>query len=91
LLTLTIDTNKKYPRIILLSNLLTWSGRRYHIPISCNINEFTNRIPAPNYGNLYKLENKFYSCSIICKLEMFIISVGLLYGGSGFDFQDMFK
>lgn len=74
-----------------MSTILTWAGRKYHVPINGNINEFLSRVPLPSEGLLYKLENKFYSCSLLYRGKLCCISVGVIYGGKGFDFEDILK
>lgn len=78
------------PRIVVVSSLQTWNGRRYHVPISTSVNEFTSRIPTHQSINLYKLENKFHNCMLQKRIQIHIVSLGLLYGGKGFDLNEIF-
>lgn len=81
----------KSPKIILISSLLTWGGRKYHVPIGGTTNEFLARVPVPSEVELYKLENKFHACFTQTGVRMTIVGVGLLYGGNGYDFHEVFK
>lgn len=79
------------PRIILLSKLLSWGGRKYKVPVGCSISEFNARNPYLTEDALYKVENKFQTCAARTKLDMCIVGVGLIYGAEGYDFHDVCK
>jgi hypothetical protein len=75
----------------MMSSLISWSGKHYHVPVGGSISEFTSRVPAPTETALYKLENEFYTCASLTGLPMCLVGVGLLYGGHGYDFHNLFK
>jgi len=79
------------PRVILLSRLLSWGGKKYKVPIGTSISEFNARNPYLTEEGLYKVENKFQTCAALTKMEMCIVGVGMIYGSSGFDFKDLCK
>jgi hypothetical protein len=79
------------PRIVVVSSLLTWAGRRYEGPIS-NINEeFCNRRPIAGAEDAWKTENCLWNIASKTKTEVLIVGTGLLYGLAGFDFAQLFR
>lgn len=79
------------PKIIMLSNLLSWNGKRYHVPVSSSASEFTSRVPSPRETEVYRVENKFHSCASTTGMPMVLVGIGLVYGGHGFDFHNLFQ
>jgi hypothetical protein len=90
---LTASTNCliKRPRIILLSKLLSWGGKKYKVPIGSSISEFNARNPYLTEEALYKVENRFQTVAALTKLDMCIVGIGLIYGAQGFDFAPLCK
>jgi hypothetical protein len=79
------------PRVVLLSRLLSWGGKKYKVPIGSSISEFNARNPYLTEDGLYKVENKFQTCAAITQMDMCIVGVGMMYGAGGFDFKDLCK
>ena len=79
------------PKIIMITSLLSWSGRRYHVPVGTSVSEFTSRVPSARETDVYRIENMFHSCQSVTGLKMSLIGAGLVYGGCGFDFQQLFQ
>ena len=74
-----------FPRVILLSSLLTWEGCSSGI-------EASKRTPASFLGTqILKVENHLMSVAKKRGHSVFVIGVGLLYGGSGYDFGEYFQ
>lgn len=85
------DYITRRPRVILLSRLLSWGGKKYKVPIGTSISEFNARNAYLTEDALYKVENKFQTCAALTKMDMCIVGMGMIYGSSGFDFKDLCK
>eukprot|EP01041_Mallomonas_annulata_P000289 gene289-523_t len=79
------------PRIILLSTLLTWAGKNYDMPIEGSYADFKSRVPAISAVEAYMIENRFYDMVTSTGADACILSMGLLYGGPGFDFEELLR
>jgi len=83
------------PRFILISTLMTWDGNNNNttttINIANNTNEFDQRIPNTSYMNEYYAENILWKMSKLTKCEVIIVGTGLLYGGNGYDYENIMK
>lgn len=82
------------PKIVLLSTLLTWSGKKYAQAIEDYTSEFIKRIPLLDTLDIYATENTAFEFARNCPNcagKLYILSVGLLYGRTGYDFQDSFR
>lgn len=77
------------PRMILISTLLTWGG--VTVNTSDASNQFKQRTSCIGNHCQFELENIFWTMSSATKAEAFIIGMGMLYGGSGFDFGSFFR
>jgi hypothetical protein len=75
----------------MLTSLLSWNGKSYRVPVSTSLSEFTSRVPSARDTEVYRVENKFHSCASITGMQMVLVGVGLVYGGHGFDFHNLFK
>lgn len=79
------------PRVLLLSSLMTWAGKKQNEGvIDGNFTNFNSRVPAVCASDQYLLENKFAHMVSSTKMDGCIVGLGLLYGGEGLDFQDMY-
>jgi hypothetical protein len=81
----------RMPRVIMMTSFLSWSGKRYHVPVGGSLSEFTSRAPHPKETEVYKIENKFHTCSTQVGMEGCLVGTGLIYGGKGFDMHNLFK
>lgn len=79
------------PRIVVLSSLTTWCGKKYVEPISNLTSAFENRVPLLGSYELYDLENALSAAATSNGVELFIVGIGLLYGGNGADLLEIFK
>ena len=89
------------PRVIFMSSIETWAGSKKSGSLEITDSSsrtFYSRLPVTGEYALYGQENKIASLMLQEKLpglEVCIVSVGLLYGGSGGDmeliFQDMWR
>lgn len=79
------------PRIVLLSSLLTWAGKRYTNVITDAASEFCSRRPIAASEEVWKTENAVWNIASKTKTEVIIIGFGLLYGKGGFDFAGLFR
>jgi hypothetical protein len=77
------------PRMILMSTLLTWGG--VNVNISDASSQFKQRTSCIGNHCQFELENNFWAMSNSFKAEVFIIGMGMLYGGSGWDFGSFFR
>jgi hypothetical protein len=80
----------KYFRIIALSTILTWTGKSYDLQIASPDNEFLNRVPHTSASTAYLTENELFSFAKKSKAKITILSLGLVYGQCGYDFQEFF-
>ncbi len=76
-----------------MSTLLTWAGKTYSadIPDSALDVEFKKRVPIAGVYDEFMLENSLFAFGKQFQAQLTIFSVGLVYGGNGYDFKDMFK
>ena len=87
--TSTNQSNNR-PRIVVISNFMTWTGCENYGILESSNESFQSRISSRGYSEQYDLENMLYSMRnrhhdvcVICK--------GLIYGNCGYDFYDMFR
>jgi hypothetical protein len=79
-------------RLIVVSTLLTWSGCWPKESRSDASRIFFSRTPATCAVDSYLLENRLWESSLaLCNLQLSLISVGLLHGENGWDFEEYFK
>ena len=76
----------KKPRIIFISSILTWCGKSSSITIRDADEEFSKRQPCIGYLEEFVSENKIFAIRQR-GFDACIIGRGLLYGGSGLDFE----
>ena len=88
-----------------LSSLLTWAGKSFHQfdeVNECDPNQqqiignslevlFRKREPLPGSHDLYSFENKLMSAAAAASADVTVVGLGLIYGGKGYDFEDIFR
>ena len=85
----------KFPKLVVLSTLLTWAGcGNGGTGIIGKYTDFENRFrhrsPAMGCANLHAAENTLYSMR--CRgHNVSLIGIGLVYGNCGFDFENIFR
>lgn len=80
---------RTFPKLVVLSTLLTWAGRGGQLHQS-GADGFASRVPALGYANTHATENTLYSM-YVQSYDVNIIGVGLVYGKGGFDFEKIFR
>ena len=82
----------KLPRLIVLSNFLTWSGKDYgqNILDYEDTTIFLERKPARGHIAQFQLENTMFSLHKR-GYDICLVPIGLLYGGMGGHFKKLFK
>lgn len=83
--------NYRRPRVILLSSFFTWAGGKHEHKIAGSWNDFKARVPVIGAAEEYLLENGFYDMLTSTGADACIVGLGLVYGGSGFDMEDLFR
>jgi hypothetical protein len=84
-------SNIKIAKLIILSTFLTWAGKAYTYQLErYNTTEFFNRVPIASAFQTFSLENQVVSL-LSQKIHLYLVHIGLLYGGKGFDFEDIFR
>lgn len=78
------------PRIILLSSILTWGGVSIS-NVTDTTKDFSLRKPFSWCFNEYLDENGLWETVKSVGSELFVISSGLVYGNSGYDFDAIFN
>lgn len=76
------------PKLVVLSSLLTWAGGSRGQRIQGVL--FSNRVPTIGCANMYSLENALFDMYQTGH-DINVIGIGLVYGNSGFDFEDIFR
>lgn len=71
------------PRTILISSLAT-SAR-----FDAGSYDAHNVQPHPSTYLMYKVENYFWQIALLYSLSLHVLSVGLIYGGEGYDFKSI--
>lgn len=82
------------PKLILITSLLTWCGETQHRSISDASGDFCSRKPLHCTLKAYGLENTLWniaSDSQEVNNITYFIGTGLLYGGSGWDFESALR
>ncbi len=80
------------PRLVVLSNFLTWSGKEYdgNMLDADDSTSFLERIPTRGLISQYQLENTLFSLHKkghdIC-----LVPLGMFYGDTGGHFNELFK
>jgi hypothetical protein len=78
------------PKIILLTSLLTWCGETSHRAVTNLDRDFCSRVPLQCSMKAYGLENTLWNIASDVMEEnnkTYFVGTGLLYGGSGWDFE----
>lgn len=78
------------PKIILLTSLLTWCGESSHRTVDNLDRSFCSRVPLQCAMKAYGLENTLWNIASDVMEEnnkTYFVGTGLLYGGSGWDFD----
>lgn len=78
------------PKLILLTSLLTWCGETSHRTVNNLDRDFCTRIPLQCAMKAYGLENTLWNIASDDMEEnnkTYFVGTGLLYGGSGWDFE----
>ena len=78
------------PKIILLTSLLTWCGETSHRTVTNLDSDFCSRVPLQCAVKSYGLENTLWNIASDVMEEnnkTYFVGTGLLYGGSGWDFE----
>eukprot|EP00607_Mallomonas_marina_P008866 CAMPEP_0182424328 /NCGR_PEP_ID=MMETSP1167-20130531/10529_1 /TAXON_ID=2988 /ORGANISM="Mallomonas Sp, Strain CCMP3275" /LENGTH=801 /DNA_ID=CAMNT_0024604061 /DNA_START=446 /DNA_END=2851 /DNA_ORIENTATION=- len=84
--------NYRCPRILLLSSFFTWAGGDSDSKIlSGSWSDFKIRSPTICAAEEYLLENSFYHMLRSSGLDGCIVGMGLVYGGSGYDMEELFR
>eukprot|EP01035_Chromulina_nebulosa_P024788 gene24789-32282_t len=83
-------------KIIALSSVLSWGGRRYPQTITDGDAEFRNRVPMTCAAHEYSSENTLARLNESVFLKngsngVIILGIGLLYGEDGMDLKDVLK
>lgn len=76
--------------VILLSTFDTWGGDWPKHSIVDIDAYFHSRLPLASAYELYHLENELASVAARNRVRLRIVGCGLLYGGDGLDFKDLF-
>lgn len=83
------------PRIVLLSTLLTWAGRSYgETAIADYRASFASRLPASSAMTAFFCENLVHNLAAVLPpgaIEVAVVGVGLLYGGPGWDLENLLR
>ena len=82
------------PKIVLLTSLMTWCGEVLSKVITDANIDFCSRIPLHCARKSYDLENALWNSALDSLLgdgKTYFVGIGLLYGGSGWDFQDSLR
>jgi len=89
-------TSIRRPRVVLLGTFLTWAGSSSSgsgsgaDPLAA----FSSRVPASCSVNAFTLENALVNLSSLLpqgQIEIALLPVGLVYGGGGWDLEEIFK
>lgn len=78
------------PKLIVLTSLLTWCGETSHRTVNNLDRDFCSRIPLQCAMKAYGLENTLWNIASDDMEEnnkTYFVGTGLLYGGSGWDFE----
>ena len=78
-----------FPKLVVLSTLLTWAGGRGGA-VSGDIEDFKSRVPAVGAANVHATENALFSMHAQ-GFNVHVIGVGLVYGYGGCDFESLFR
>ena len=87
-------TSVQKPKIVLLTSLLTWCGEAESRVISDPNTDFCTRIPLHCARKSYDLENALWNAaldSLPGDGNTYFVGTGLLYGGSGWDFEESLR
>lgn len=91
---LSWPTCVRRPRVVLLSSLMTWGGKLYAEPILDPLSQFVARLPASSSVSAFMQENALYNITTMLpsmSIEVVVLSLGLVYGGGGWDFEGIFR
>lgn len=75
------------PKLIILSNYNTWSGKTYSSPLTDLNFEFLQRKPNCSSVDIYLLENCLWQTAFKHKIELYMVGVGIIYGTGGCDLE----
>jgi hypothetical protein len=84
----------KKPNIIIITSLLTWCGEVLSKTITDPDTDFCGRIPLHCARKSYDLENALWNATLDSRPGdgyTYFVGMGLLYGGSGWDFEDSLR
>ena len=82
------------PKLILITSVLTWCGEKTHRTVTDLNREFHSRTPLQSVMEAYGVENTLWNIASDSQQEgnkTYIVSTGLFYGGSGWDFESAMR
>ena len=88
------QTLVKKPNIIIITSLLTWCGEVSTKSITDPDTDFCSRVPLHCARKSYDLENALWNASLDSRPGYgytYFVGIGLIYGGSGWDFEDSLR
>lgn len=88
------QTIVKKPNIIIITSLLTWCGEVSSKSITYSDTDFCSRVPLHYARKSYDLENALWNASLDSRPGdgcTYFVGIGLIYGGSGWDFEDSLR
>lgn len=74
-----------------MSNVESWGGKRYLEPIEDLESAFEDRVPLARAFNTYALENQFLELAKSSTVNVCVMGLGLVFGGSGFDLTNVLR
>lgn len=82
------------PKLILITSILTWCGEKVHRTVTDLNREFHSRTPLRSVMEAYGVENTLWNIASNSQQDgnkTYIVSTGLFYGRSGWDFESTLR